>query len=170
MNAGASRFGLLPVLALAGAAISGYLALFELGLIPMVWDPLFGSGSEQVLTSAPARALPIPDAVLGVAGYLAEAVLAVAAHLTDGGASRRLTIALGALAAVMGLTALGLVALQALVVSAWCALCLASAFISLSIASVAIPDALNALHSRATARTPAISTADHLSHPRADWR
>src|SRR4051794_32098569 len=146
MNAGAGRFGLLLALALAGAAISAYLALFELSLIRTVWDPLFGSGSEQVLTSAPARALPAPDAVLGVAGYLTEVVLVVVAHVTGPAASRRLTIVLGGLAAVMGLTALGLVALQALVVGAWCALCLASALIALAIATVAIPDALAALH------------------------
>jgi uncharacterized membrane protein len=164
VSAGAGRSGLLLVLALAGATISAYLALFELGVLSAVWDPLFAYGSAEVLRSAPARAIPVPDAVLGVVGYATEAVLLVGAQVTGPRLARRLTIVLGALAAVMALTGLTLVALQAFVVHAWCALCLASAVISWTIALIAIPHALVLHRSPAPRQQPSGSRAAHPSH------
>ena len=43
----------LPIigLALAGFAVAGYLALFQVGVIDGVWEPFFGDGSRTVLTS-----------------------------------------------------------------------------------------------------------------------
>jgi uncharacterized membrane protein len=63
------------VLALAGFGIALYLALYQWGAFPHVWEPLFGAGSRRILHSNIASALPVPDASLGAAGYLAEAVL-----------------------------------------------------------------------------------------------
>jgi uncharacterized membrane protein len=145
MNRVAWRTGLLIALALAGVAISTYLALFELGAIDPAWDPVFGGGTEQVLRSAPARALPVPDALLGVLGYAFEVVLLVGVVASRPPARRRFVIALGAVATVALVASLGLVALQAFVVGAWCLLCLTSAAISCLVAAIAIPDALAAL-------------------------
>ena len=43
----------LPIVALAllGAAISGYLALYQYNVVTHIWEPFFGSGSERVLRS-----------------------------------------------------------------------------------------------------------------------
>src|SRR5579872_7040598 len=67
-----------PVLAtaVAGFGIATYLALYQVGVLSHVWEPFFGSGSRDILKqSAIARDLPIPDAALGAAAYLAELVL-----------------------------------------------------------------------------------------------
>jgi uncharacterized membrane protein len=132
----------LPValLATAGLVIAGYLSLFELGVLHGVWDPVFGSGSREVLTSTLATSLPVPDAVLGVLAYLGEAALAL---IGPGDRWRRqpwLTLAYGALATALGCTAIGLVIVQAFVVHAWCLLCLGSASISLVAFALAAPE------------------------------
>ncbi len=66
----------LPIVALAllGFAIAAYLSLFQLGIISGVWEPFFGDGSRIILTSSVSTILPIPDAALGAAGYLLDAV------------------------------------------------------------------------------------------------
>ncbi len=117
-------------LALVGCAIATYLTLYQWGVTVGVWDPLFGRGSEIVLTSGLAGALPIPDAALGAVAYLVEAVLGAA-----GGAARWrrrpwLVAAFGALVAALALTSVVLVLAQAFVFHTGCTLCLASAAIS----------------------------------------
>jgi uncharacterized membrane protein len=96
----------------------------------------------MVLSSPIAQGLPIPDASLGAAAYLADLILG-----SIGGADRWrtmpwLVIAFGTVVALAGLASLLLVAAQALVVHAWCTLCLASAVISLSIVPLAAPEVL----------------------------
>src|SRR4051794_26966527 len=119
VNRTTPRTGLLIALALTGVAISTYLALFELGAVRHVWDPLFADGSERVLRSAPARALPVPDALLGVFGYALEVVLLIGVLASGPPARGRLTILLGAVATVALVASIGLVVLQAVVVGAW---------------------------------------------------
>lgn len=67
-----ARRGLIGGLALAGLAIAVYLTLYQLGIVPTVWEPFFGEGSRKVLHSPISRLLPIPDASLGAVGYLVE--------------------------------------------------------------------------------------------------
>ncbi len=68
----------IPIALLAGVGtiISAYLALFQWGLVDSIWDPVFGDGSERVLTSELAhridRAIRMPDAALGAWAYLSE--------------------------------------------------------------------------------------------------
>jgi uncharacterized membrane protein len=130
----------IAVLALAGAALSLRLALTQYGLAGPVWDPLFGNGSQAVLTSAFSKALPVRDSALGTAAYTAEALLAV----TPGpGRWRRhpwLVLLSGALTAAMATTALVLIGVQALAVHAFCTLCLVSAAISLTVPLLAGPE------------------------------
>src|ERR1043165_7183309 len=68
--------GRLPLilLAAAGFAVALYLALYQFRILDRVWDPVFGSGSRRVLNSPLSRWLPVPDAALGAAAYLAEMV------------------------------------------------------------------------------------------------
>lgn len=133
----------LVALALIGFAIAAYLTAYQLGIVASVWDPLFGRGSEEVLTSPIARLLPIPDASLGAVVYAVDAVLAIAIGLRFG-PGRGLRLALAVLAIAGALAGLGLVALQALVVGAWCSLCLASAAISILLAAGAVAEARHA--------------------------
>jgi uncharacterized membrane protein len=123
----------LPILGLAliGFAIACYLALYQLGIIADVWDPLFADGSRKVLHSAVSRMLPLPDASLGALGYLVEIVTGA----IGGGARWRtmpwMVLSYGAVIAAVGATALVLAILQPFLVHDGCTLCLTSAAISL---------------------------------------
>src|SRR5918998_3800143 len=63
--------------ALVGFGIAIYLALYQWGIVPTVWEPFFGRGSEVVLHSFVSRVLPVPDGALGAFGYLLDAVTGV---------------------------------------------------------------------------------------------
>jgi uncharacterized membrane protein len=136
---GSPRTAWLVVLAGVGLAIAMYLTAFQVGLVGHVWDPLFGTGSERVLTSAISRLLPLPDASLGAGVYLVDAVLAIAI-LIGVGPRRRVRQALAVVATLGALAGLGLVVLQPLVAHAFCSLCLASAAISIALAIGAIAE------------------------------
>jgi uncharacterized membrane protein len=132
-------------LALLGAGIASYLALYQAGLIRQVWEPLFGDGSEIVLRSWVSSTLPVPDATLGLLAYLVEAVLG-----TVGGATRWRTtpwvvLTLGAVVCIVGLTSILLVIAQPLLFHAWCTLCLASAAVSLTLVGLVLDEALASL-------------------------
>jgi hypothetical protein len=123
------------LLALVGCVVSGYMALFEWGLIPHVWDPVFGRDTDRVLASDVSHRLHrwfgIPDAALGSIAYLGDAVLGLA------GSTRRwqyrpwMVVLFGIDVIPLGGVSAVLVLLQATVVGHWCFLCLASAAISL---------------------------------------
>jgi uncharacterized membrane protein len=111
------------------------MALFQWGLIASVWDPIFGPGSEAVLTSPAAKTmdrwLHIPDAAFGAWGYLSELVLGLV------GSTRRwqyrpwMVILFGIDVIPLGGVSAILVLIQGLVIGAWCTLCLVTASISL---------------------------------------
>jgi hypothetical protein len=77
----------LPIagVAVVGFAIAAYLTLFQLGVLDRVWEPFFGDGSRTVLTSGVSRLLPVPDAALGAAGYLLDAVAGLVGGPGGGG-------------------------------------------------------------------------------------
>jgi uncharacterized membrane protein len=127
------------VLALIGCGLASYLALFQLHLTPTVWDPLFGSASsEKVLTWA----RPVPDAALGAAAYLVEAVLTALGGEHRYRANPRLVLLFGVVLAGLALTSLVLILIQVLLVHALCSLCLLSATISFINAWLGYPEVL----------------------------
>ena len=129
----------LVVLAAVGLTISAWLAAFQLGLIDNVWDPVFGSAaSVRVLTSPVSTALPVPDAVIGAAGYALDVALGLVVVL-----SRRpvAILALAVLTAMGAVVSIVLVVLQPLVAHAWCAPCLVSATIAIVLAAGAVAEA-----------------------------
>jgi uncharacterized membrane protein len=138
------RRGAVAVLAFAGFVVSLNLAFFQYGLVPHVWEPFFGSGSQRVLLSSFSRALPVHDAAVGAAAYLFELVL----ELSGGTARWRRrpwqVLLLAVTACAMAVTALGLLALQTFVIHAFCSLCLVSAAISLSVPALVVEEALAA--------------------------
>jgi uncharacterized membrane protein len=123
----------LVILAVVGLAISATLAAYQLGLVSGVWDPIFGDGSERVLTSPISRALPVPDALIGAAAYGLEAVLGAALALRIG----RPAIVAGTLAVASVMAAVVGIALalaQPIVAHTGCTLCLASTTVSVVLA------------------------------------
>ena len=133
-------------LALLGCVIATWLALYQWRVVPLLWDPLFGSGSERVLDSPIANTLPIPDATLGVVAYLLEA-MAVAVGGQDRWRTQPwIVVGFGLIATALALVGLLLVLAQALLVRAWCTLCLTSATISFIMFAAAIPEVAATLH------------------------
>lgn len=136
-----------PLLGLAvlGLLVASYLTLFQLGVVATAWDPFFGDGTRIVLTSELARTFPVPDASLGAAAYLFEAV-------TDeiGGEGRWheqpwVVVAFGSVACSLGLTSIVLSVVQPVVFDVWCTLCLTSAAVSITIVGPATDEVLASL-------------------------
>ena len=120
-------------LALLGVAVAAYLTLVEVRVVEHGWDPLFGDGTDEVLHSSVSRALPFPDAALGLVAYAAEVVLGLTAAGDRWRRRPALPLCFDLVGLGLGVAAVALVLLQALVVRSWCTLCLCSAALSLSI-------------------------------------
>jgi uncharacterized membrane protein len=132
-------------LALVGFGIALYLALYQFGVFASVWEPFFGSGSQTILHSSVSRLLPIPDALLGAAGYVLDA-----ASGAIGGRARWRTmpwivIIFGLAVGPLGAVSIALVIAQPLLFDAWCTLCLASAAISVAMIGPAMDEFLASL-------------------------
>lgn len=136
-----ARHSLLWLLALLGLGISLYLSLYQYGAIGAPWDPVFGSASsERVLDSALSRALPVHDGVFGVIAYSLEVLITGVLIAWPRRAPGWLAVALGILTMLMATISIVLIGVQALAVTSWCTLCLASACISLINAGLALPE------------------------------
>lgn len=135
----------LILIALIGFVIALYLGLYQVQIIPAVWEPLFGNGSEKVLNSAVSRALPVPDALLGAFSYLLDAVTGII------GASNRwrtkpwIVVLFGIATGPLGLVSVLLVIFQPVLVGAWCTLCIITAIISIVMISPAMDELLASL-------------------------
>ena len=119
----------MPVITFACISwfISRYLAAYQLGYVDVIWDPMFGFETEEVLTSTISRSLPFPDAGLGALAYTLEAVLGC-----KGGEARWRTMPwivlfFAFLVVPVGIVSIILVMLQPILVKAWCFLCLLTA-------------------------------------------
>src|SRR3546814_15376362 len=66
-----------PIIALGlfGFFISRYLAAFPLGHIDSAWDPFFGAGTEQILTSDVSKMFQVSDAGLGAVVYWLDVLM-----------------------------------------------------------------------------------------------
>ena len=111
------------VAAAVGIAISTYLLGIRLIGIPAICGPALGpfGGCAKVEASAWSSIGPIPVAAIGVVGsaVLLVATLVHARHRSDG------VLALWLFAALAGAAVeLGLIAIQAFVIGAWCVWCL----------------------------------------------
>ena len=137
----------LPIigLALVGVAIAAYLTAFQVGLVERVWEPFFGDDSRTILTSSVSRVLPIPDAALGAAGYLADAITGVIGGRDRWRRMPWLVICFGLAVGPLGAASIVLVILQPVLFDAFCTLCLASAAISVAMIGPAMDEVLAAL-------------------------
>lgn len=118
-----------PVIGLGMLGFLGahYMAAFQLGHIATAWDPFFGNGTIEVLTSNVSRAWPVSDAGLGAATYLFELLMGL---MGDGRRWRTMpwmVTFFGILVIPLGVTSIVLVIMQPVAVGAWCTICLATA-------------------------------------------
>ncbi len=137
------------LIAALGFLIAMYMALYQWGLIPEVWDPVFGEQSKKVLDSQVSEDLRywflIPDAAFGAFAYLGDLVFGIA------GSTRRwqyrpwMVILFGLDVIPLGIVSAILVCLQGLVVGSWCFLCLVSAVLSLILVAMAYDEVWSCL-------------------------
>ena len=128
------------VLSTIGFFLARYMASYQLGHIPNAWDPLFGLGTERVLTSAVSRAFPISDAGLGAYTYLVELLSAV---MGDGRRWRTMpwmVAMFGIVVVPLGITSVVLIMLQPVAVGAWCTICLITALFMLVMVAVSLDE------------------------------
>ena len=137
----------LPIvgLALVGTAIAVYLTLYQVRVLPSVWEPFFGDGSRVILNSKVSRLLPIPDAALGAFGYFVDAVTGVIGGRGRWRTMPWIVIVFGLAVGPLGAVSILLVVLQPVLLDAWCTLCLASAVISVLMIGPAMDEFLASL-------------------------
>jgi uncharacterized membrane protein len=131
-----------PVIALATISflLARYMASYQLGHIPNVWDPIFGRGTENVLTSAVSRAFPISDSGLGAYTYLIELLSAVMGDARRWRTMPWMVAMFGTVVIPLGITSVVLIMLQPVAVGAWCTICLITALFMLTMVAVSLDE------------------------------
>lgn len=133
-------------LAVIGLLAALYTGLSQVGVIPAMWDPFFGSASSYAVThSFISRLLPVPDGLLGVAGYACDLIFG-----SIGGEQRwhRMpwaALIFGAVITALFLVGLTLTTLQATVIGHWCTICLLSAAVSVLVFALGIREPIASL-------------------------
>jgi nucleoside-diphosphate-sugar epimerase/uncharacterized membrane protein len=119
----------IPIIFLAfvGLFISRYLAAFQLGHIEGAWDPLFGNGTERIITSSVSEAFPVSDAGLGAAVYVIEIVTGIIGDKRRWRTMPWLVLLFGILIVPLGGVSVFFIIIQPIVIGTWCTLCLVGA-------------------------------------------
>lgn len=135
----------LIIIGFIGFLIALYLGLYQLRIIPAVWEPFFGNGSERVLNSSISRALPVPDGLLGAFSYLLDVVTGVIGKTDRWRSKPWIVVLFGIAVGPLGLVSVMLVIFQPVIVGAWCTLCIVTAIISVVMISPAMDEVLASL-------------------------
>ncbi|MCB0182894.1 MAG: vitamin K epoxide reductase family protein [Caldilineaceae bacterium] len=137
----------LPIVGLAviGFLIASYLTLYQLEILPTVWEPFFGDGTRTILNSWVSTVLPVPDAALGAFGYLIDAVTGVVGGTKRWRTMPWIVVIFGLAVGPLGAVSIMLVVFQPVLFHAWCTLCLASAVISILMIGPAMDEMLASL-------------------------
>jgi hypothetical protein len=122
----------IALLAFIGFLVAGWLALFQMGIVPGVWEPFFGDGSRRILTGRISRLLPISDAALGALGYVADAVFGLVGGITRWRSMPWVVIIFAIAVIPFGIVSVTLFILQPTIYDTWCTLCLTSVAVSLA--------------------------------------
>lgn len=118
----------LPIIAMAliGLFVARYLAAYQLGHIPDVWDPFFDgsptdpqNGTEEVITSAVSKAFPVSDAALGGYTYLLEILTGLVGARARWRTMPWLVVLFGLMIAPLGVTSILFVIIQPIVIGTW---------------------------------------------------
>lgn len=118
----------VPIIATAliGLFVARYLAGYQLGHIPQVWDPFFAgsatdpqNGTEEVITSALSKAFPVSDAALGGYTYLMEILTGLVGAKARWRTMPWLVVLFGLMIAPLGITSIFFVIIQPIVIGTW---------------------------------------------------
>jgi len=118
-----------PIIALAlvGFFLSRQMTAFQLQHITSLADPIFGLGTQTVLTSDVSKAFPIPDAGLGAVAYMVEFLMGFMGDKARWRTMPWMVTFFGILVVPLGVVSITLIVLQPLAVGAWCTPCLIAA-------------------------------------------
>ena len=135
----------IVMLALIAFALATHLTLYQLRIISEPWEPFFGEGSRVILNSWVSKLLPVPDAGLGAASYLLDAVAGAIGGRRRYETMPWMVVLFGIAVGPLGLVSVVLVMLQPILFSAWCTLCLATALISVLMVGPSMDEVLASL-------------------------
>ena len=114
------------VLAILGLYVSRYLAAYQLGYIPSVWDPFFAgsptdpkNGTEEIITSWVSKAWPVSDAAVGGYTYLLEILTGVVGSRMRWRTMPWLVVLFGLMIAPLGITSIFFIIIQPVVIGTW---------------------------------------------------
>ena len=123
----------LPIilLALLGLYVSRYLAGYQLGHIPALWDPFFAgsptdprNGTEEIVTSWVSTALPVSDAALGGYTYLLEILTGLVGSRRRWRTAPWLVLLFGLMIVPLGMTTILFIVIQPVMLGTWSTLAL----------------------------------------------
>jgi hypothetical protein len=125
----------LPIIALAviGLLVSRYLAAYQLGHVPGVWDPFFAgspdgrNGTEEIITSEVSRAWPVSDAAVGGLTYALEILTGIVGSQRRWRTMPWLVLLFGLMIVPLGVVSITFIVIQPIVIGTWCTLCLVAA-------------------------------------------
>jgi hypothetical protein len=110
-----------------GLYISRYLTAYQLEHIGLAWDPVFGDGTERVITSSVSRAWPVPDAGIGALTYMLEILTGFIGSRRRWRTMPWLVILFGVMIVPLGAVSIFFIVIQPIVIGTWCTLCLVAA-------------------------------------------
>ena len=119
------------VLALLGLYVSRYLAGYQLGYVPGLWEPFFeGSatdprnGTEEIVTSWISTAFPVSDAALGGYTYLLEILTGLVGSRRRWRTAPWLVLLFGLMIVPLGMTTILFIVIQPVLLGTWSTLAL----------------------------------------------
>ncbi len=114
------------VLAIIGLYVSRYLAAYQLGYIPSVWDPFFAgspidpqNGTEEIITSWVSQAWPVSDAAVGAYTYVLEILTGLVGARMRWRTMPWLVVLFGLMIAPLGITSIFFIIIQPVVIGTW---------------------------------------------------
>ncbi len=111
--------------------MSRYLAGYQLGHIPGLWDPFFAgspadprNGTEEIVTSWVSKALPVSDAALGGYTYLLEILTGLVGSRRRWRTAPWLVLLFGLMIVPLGMTTILFIVIQPVLLGTWSTLAL----------------------------------------------
>ena len=122
------------ILAIVGLYVSRYLAGYQLGHIPHVWEPFFAgslsdprNGTEEIITSSVSKAWPVSDAAVGAYTYLLEILTGLVGSRMRWRTMPWLVVLFGLMIAPLGIISIYFIIIQPIVIGTWSTLALIGA-------------------------------------------
>ncbi|MFC4989306.1 vitamin K epoxide reductase family protein [Saliphagus infecundisoli] len=131
-----------PILiaALIGFFFSMHMTTYQIGYTDFVFEPFFGQGTVNVLTSDISEMFPVSDAGLGAVAYAIEVLMVFMGDKRRWRTMPWMVTLFGIVVIPLGFVSIILIILQPLAVGSWCALCLLSALAMLFMIALTVDE------------------------------